>query len=50
MSTQNIHDRGTADGSAVAADRRGFLKAAGIAAAGAALPIGAASLATPAMA
>ena len=48
MSTQNINDRGTADESAVAADRRGFLKAAGIAAAGAALPIGAASLATPA--
>lgn len=50
MSTQNINDRGTADESAVAADRRGFLKAAGIAAAGAALPIGAASLATPAAA
>lgn len=50
MSTQNINDRRTADESAVAADRRGFLKAAGIAAAGAALPIGAASLATPAAA
>jgi aryl-alcohol dehydrogenase-like predicted oxidoreductase len=49
MNTQNINDRETAQESGVAADRRGFLKAAGIAAAGAALPIGAASLATPAM-
>lgn len=48
MSTQNINDRETADGSIVAADRRGLLKAAGIAAAGAALPVGAASLAAPA--
>lgn len=50
MSTQNINDRETAQPSGVAADRRGFLKAASIAAAGAALPIGAASLATPALA
>ena len=50
MSTQNTNDRETAQASAVAADRRGFLKAASIAAAGAALPIGAATLATPAMA
>lgn len=50
MSTQNINDRETAQEPGVAADRRGFLKAAGIAAAGAALPIGAASLAAPAMA
>jgi aryl-alcohol dehydrogenase-like predicted oxidoreductase len=45
MSTQNINDRETAQASGVAADRRGFLMAAS-----AALPIGAASLATPAMA
>ncbi len=50
MSMQNINDRETAQESGVAADRRGFLKAAGIAAAGAALPIGAASLATSAAA
>ena len=50
MSMQNINDRETAQESGVAADRRGFLKAASIAAAGAALPIGAASLATPAVA
>lgn len=48
MSTQNIHDRGTAQASVVAAERRGFLKTAGLAAVGAALPIGAASLAMPA--
>ncbi len=50
MSTQNTNDHGIANESVVAADRRGFLKVAGIAAAGAALPIGAASLATPAAA
>ena len=50
MSTQNINDRETAEESGVAANRRGFLKAASIAAAGAALPIGAASWATPAAA
>ncbi|SEJ69389.1 hypothetical protein SAMN04244572_04926, partial [Azotobacter beijerinckii] len=50
MSTQNINDREAVEESSVAADRRGFLKAAGIAAAGAVLPIGAASLATPAAA
>ncbi|SEJ53491.1 Tat (twin-arginine translocation) pathway signal sequence, partial [Azotobacter beijerinckii] len=50
MSTQHINDRETLEVSGVAAGRRGFLKAAGIAAAGAALPIGAASLATPAVA
>jgi len=50
MSTQNTNDHGITNESVVAADRRGFLKAAGIAAAGAALPIGAASLATPAAA
>ncbi len=47
MRTQNANDRETAEESVVAADRRGFLKAAGIAAAGTALPIGAASWATP---
>lgn len=50
MSTQNTNDCEAAQAPAVAADRRGFLKAASIAAAGAALPIGAASLATPALA
>lgn len=50
MSTLNINDRETVEESGVAANRRGFLKAAGFAAAGAALPIGAASLATPAVA
>jgi aryl-alcohol dehydrogenase-like predicted oxidoreductase len=50
MSTQNINARKTAEETGVADDRRGFLRAAGIAAAGAALPIGAASLATPALA
>jgi aryl-alcohol dehydrogenase-like predicted oxidoreductase len=50
MSTQNIDDRERVEESGVAAGRRGFLKAAGIAAAGAALPIGAVSLATPAVA
>ncbi|MBH3343778.1 twin-arginine translocation signal domain-containing protein [Pseudomonas parafulva] len=37
MSTQNTNDREATQESGVAADRRGFLKAAGIAAAGAAL-------------
>lgn len=50
MSTQKINDRETMEESGAPAARRGFLKAAGIAAAGAALPIGAASLATPAVA
>ena len=50
MSLQYINDREAVEESGVAASRRGFLKAAGIAAAGAALPIGAASLAAPAAA
>ncbi len=50
MSTQSIDDREPVEESGVAAGRRGFLKAAGIAAAGAALPIGAVSLAPPAVA
>ncbi|MBW7900714.1 MAG: aldo/keto reductase [Rhodocyclaceae bacterium] len=50
MCTQNFDDRETVEKSGAAADRRGFLKAASVAAAGAALPIGAASLAMPAMA
>lgn len=51
MSTQNINDLKTVEESGVAPDRRSFLKAAGIAAAGATLSIGAAaSLPTPAMA
>src|SRR5580765_2721023 len=50
MSAQNINNRESMQESGVAAHRRGFLRTAGIAAAGAALPIGAASLATPAMA
>jgi aryl-alcohol dehydrogenase-like predicted oxidoreductase len=50
MSTHNINARKTAEETGVADDRRGFLRAASIAAAGAALPIGAASLATPALA
>lgn len=50
MSTQNFNDRETVEKSGVTADRRGFLKAASVAAAGAALPIGAASSAMPAMA
>lgn len=50
MSIQSINDPETVGSSGMAADRRGFLKAASIAAAGAALPIGAASLAAPAVA
>ncbi|SCU76928.1 putative aldo-keto reductase 2 [Cupriavidus necator] len=51
MSSQDINDRReSGHPSSVAADRRDFLKAAGMAAAGAALPIGAASLAAPAAA
>lgn len=48
MSAQRINDRETVEESGVAAARRGFLKAASVAAA--ALPIGAASLAVPAAA
>lgn len=50
MSTKNINEREKVERSDMAADRRGFLKVASMAAAGAALPMGAASLATPAMA
>ena len=50
MSLQYINDREAVEESGVAAHRRGFLKAASIAAAGAALPIGAASLTAPAAA
>jgi len=50
MSTQCINDPETVEEIGIAPDRRGFLKAAGIAAARAALPIGAASLAAPAVA
>lgn len=50
MCTQNTNDRETAHASGAAADRRGFLKAAGIAVAGAVLPLSAASLSMPALA
>ncbi|MFV0371919.1 MAG: aldo/keto reductase [Azonexus sp.] len=50
MNTQNANDRGAAAMSAVAADRRSFLQAGSIAAAGAALPVGAVSLMTPVVA
>lgn len=50
MSTQDVDDRGPAEESGMAAGRRGFLQAAGIAAAGAAMPTGAATLAPPAAA
>ncbi|HEY5891946.1 MAG TPA: aldo/keto reductase [Chthoniobacterales bacterium] len=43
MNSQNINDRETAKESGLASNRRGFLKAVGITAAGAALPMGAAS-------
>jgi aryl-alcohol dehydrogenase-like predicted oxidoreductase len=48
MSTQPINGREAANESRVAPDRREFLKAAVIAAAGAALPVGAASWVSPA--
>ncbi len=44
MDTQNSNSRGITEQSGAVADRRGFLKTAGIAATGAALPIGAATL------
>jgi aryl-alcohol dehydrogenase-like predicted oxidoreductase len=50
MSTQHTNEREAPENTGVAVDRRGFLKAAGIAAAGAALPIGTTSLATSAVA
>lgn len=50
MSRQNVHDRGPVGESTRAAGRRSFLKAAGIVAAGAALPIASASFAGPAAA
>jgi Aldo/keto reductase family len=50
MSTQNINDREALEASGVAAARRAFLQAAGIATAGTALPIGTASPAAPAVA
>lgn len=50
MSTQHTIEREAAENTGLAVDRREFLKAAGIAAAGAALPIGATSLATSAVA
>lgn len=50
MSTQNINEREAAENTGVATDRRGFLKAVGIAAVGAALPLGAVSWATSAAA
>jgi aryl-alcohol dehydrogenase-like predicted oxidoreductase len=50
MSLQYINDREAVEECGLAAHRRGFLKAASIAAAGAALPIGAASLTAPAAA
>ena len=50
MSLQYINHREAVEESGVAANRRGFMKAASIAAAAAALPIGAASLTAPAAA
>ena len=50
MSTQAINRREPAEESRFASDRRGFLKAVGITAAAAALPVGATSWASPAAA
>lgn len=50
MNSHNIKNREAVREFGVATDRRGFLKAASLATAAAALPIGAASLATPAAA
>ncbi|WP_349606062.1 aldo/keto reductase [Cupriavidus sp. DF5525] len=50
MSAQAINSREAAEEPTSTSDRRGFLKAAGLAAAGAALPVGAASWASPAAA
>ncbi|MDF3887608.1 aldo/keto reductase [Cupriavidus basilensis] len=50
MSSQPIDGREAAEQPSLASDRRGFLKAAGMAAAGVALPVGAASWASPAAA